>query len=218
MANFNHGSFFVKLIGDVHGKFRQYRRIIEEHPDTIQVGDMGVGFRRWPHGEWCENPPYDRMVATNARFIRGNHDNPFICAQHPRGIADGHVEITEKGNKVMFIGGGLSIDKEFRIEDYSWWPEEELSQKQMWDIAQKYLEEKPDVMITHVCPSVHVDYIHASHHRLDNSRTTQFLQNLWAQHQPKLWVHGHHHVSTESDINGTKFVCLAELEMREFDI
>lgn len=208
----------MKFIGDVHGKFSQYERIIREHSGTIQVGDMGVGFRRWPHGEWQTNPPYDKMVKAEAWFIRGNHDNPFICQQHSRCIKDGDVHTTQKGNKIMFIGGGLSIDKAYRIEDYSWWPEEELTYEQMCEIAEKYLAEKPDVMVTHECPSVHVDRIHESHHRLDNSRTTQFFQSLWAQHQPKLWIHGHHHISTESDINGTKFVCLAELEMREFDI
>lgn len=208
----------MKFIGDVHGKFSRYREIIREHKNTIQVGDMGVGFYRWPHGEASQNPPYDAMVASNAMFIRGNHDNPHTCKAHTQWIADGLVWSTEKGNSVMFIGGGLSIDKAFRVEGYSWWADEELSTQAMMTITDIYLTEKPDVMVTHECPAVHVDRLHDSHHRLDNSKTTQWFQSLWAQHQPKLWIHGHHHISAENDINGTKFVCLAELEMREFDI
>ena len=35
----------ITLIGDVHGKFKEYQKLIDsiENP-TIQVGDFGVGF------------------------------------------------------------------------------------------------------------------------------------------------------------------------------
>lgn len=211
------GSFFMKFIGDVHGHFSRYKNIIRDHPNTIQVGDMGVGFRRWPHGEWQSNPHYDMMVAQNAWFIRGNHDNPHTCRRHSQCIKDGHVETTKKGTKIMYIGGASSNDKEYRIEDFSWWPEEELSQKDMWEIAEKYAKEKPDVMVTHDCPIEIIAHIH-SHHLYDNSRTQQFLQALFNAHKPKMWIHGHHHISFDRVINGTRFVCLAELEMKEFDI
>lgn len=209
----------MKFIGDTHGKFPQYHKIIKDHPNTVQVGDMGVGFRRWPHGEWQQNPRYDLMVDQNAWFIRGNHDNPHVCRKHSRCIGDGHVEITAKGNKIMYIGGAYSIDRHYRIEDYSWWPEEELSQPVMYALAEKYAEAKPDVMVTHECPLEVIEHIH-SHHFRDNSRTQQFLQVLFRSngHQPKLWIHGHHHISFDKVIDGTRFVCLAELELREFDI
>ena len=206
----------VKFIGDVHGLFARYEKIIKEHPDTIQVGDMGVGFRRWPHGEWEANPPYDKMVHSRARFIRGNHDNPFICAHHSQCIKDGHVEKFPDGRVVMFIGGALSIDKDYRIEDYSWWPEEELSQKCMWEIAKRYEDVRPDVMVTHDIPVAAIqNLLPISHHLWDSSRTQQFLQALWNTHKPKLWVHGHHHISSDKVLEGTRFVCLAELEMRD---
>lgn len=209
----------MKFIGDVHGLYTQYQRIITENPNTIQVGDMGVGFRRWPHGEWRPNPYYDLMVAQNAWFIRGNHDNPAVCRRHSRCISDGHIETTATGTKMMFIGGAHSIDRAFRIEDYSWWPEEELSQQEMYALAEKYAIEKPDVMVTHDCPQEVIEHIH-SHHWRDNSRTQQFLQVLFRNnnHQPKLWIFGHHHISFDQVIDGTRFVCLAELEIKEFDI
>src|SRR5690348_14652539 len=109
----------MKFIGDVHGLYERYDRIIKEHANTIQVGDMGIGFRRWPHGEWQANPPFDVMVAQNALFIRGNHDNPGVCRNHKQWIADGYVRTTEKGNVVMFIGGAHSIDAKLRIEGFS---------------------------------------------------------------------------------------------------
>lgn len=205
----------VKFIGDVHGKFSRYEKIILEHPNTIQVGDMGIGFRHWPHGEWQANPPYDKMVAANAWFIPGNHDNPNVCKNHSQCIKAGHFESLRDGRMAMFIGGAESIDKAYRIEDYSWWPEEELSQEKMWVIAGIYEKIKPDVMVTHDAPLTAVHAIHNSHHRYDSSRTQQFLQSLWNFHKPKLWVHGHHHISVDHVIEGTRFVCLAELEMRD---
>jgi hypothetical protein len=105
----------IRFIGDVHGRFGQYRRMLKGSPHpTIQVGDMGVGFRRWPHGEADQNPPYDVMAGGGHRFIRGNHDNPGVCARDTQHVPDGTIE----GN-VMFVGGALSIDKEYRHEGFS---------------------------------------------------------------------------------------------------
>lgn len=199
----------MKLIGDVHGKFKQYKALIREHSDTIQVGDLGLGFRRYPHGDYTQNPPYDEMVKANARFIRGNHDNPNVCRNHSQFIKDGTVE-----DDVMFVGGALSIDYQYRIEGYSWWKDEQLSQEEFNQVLDVYSFTRPRVMVTHDCPlSVNIQ-IH-THHYYDNSRTQQGLQALFDVHQPEIWVHGHHHISMDHVINGTRFICLAELEIKE---
>jgi len=197
-------------IGDVHGKYSQYKAIIRTHPNTIQVGDMGIGFRKYPHGNYQTNPPYDEMVKTGARFIRGNHDSPEACRRHTQWICDGYVE-----NDTMFIGGGYSIDWQYRIEGFSWWKDEQLNQDQMNTLIDVYLAAKPRVMVTHECPTTAALAIPHSHHWNDRSRTEQFLQSLWELHKPELWVHGHHHVSVDHVIEGTRFVCLAELEVKE---
>lgn len=200
----------MKLIGDVHGEFKQYKEIIRKHPDTIQVGDMGLGFRRYPHGDWVQNPPYDGMVSANARFIRGNHDNPGVCRNHSQWIPDGLVQ-----DDVMFVGGASSIDWQYRIEGYSWWKDEQCSQDQFNEIVDIYFVTKPRVMVTHDCPLSIIPLIHR-HHFKENSRTQQALQMMFEYHQPDLWVHGHHHISIDHVVEGTRFVCLAELELKEF--
>lgn len=210
----------MKFIGDVHGKYKQYHAIIRANPNTIQVGDMGVGFIRYGNyreGELHANPFRDLMLETGARFIRGNHDNPGWCKRHSQWIKDGHVETTQNGTKIMFVGGAFSIDKAYRREGYDWWADEELSQAEMWDISLSYEKEKPDVMVTHDCPIVMVQEMH-SHHMFDNSKTQQFMQSLWNMHKPKLWIFGHHHHPFDMEIEGTRFVCLEELRVREFDI
>lgn len=111
----------TRFIGDVHGKYEPYKRILEQSlPGTIQVGDMGVGFRRLSGpraGELYASPPHYKMVEHEARFIRGNHDNPAECAKHSQFIPDGTVE-----GDTMFCGGAVSIDRAYRHEGYSYWP------------------------------------------------------------------------------------------------
>lgn len=199
----------MKLIGDVHGKYAQYKALIRKHSDTIQVGDLGLGFRRFPHGNYTTNPPHAEMVKANARFIRGNHDNPGVCRNHSQFIKDGTVE-----DDVMFVGGAWSIDWKYRIEGYSWWADEQLSQEEFNQVMDVYSVVKPRVMVTHDCPhSVNLQ-IH-THHYFDKSRTQQALQAMFDIHQPEIWVHGHHHVSVDHTIKGTRFICLAELEIKE---
>jgi len=103
----------MRYIGDVHGKYSPYHRAVVQAPKgSIQVGDLGLGFVK-TDGEYWPNPSYDKMVANNARFIRGNHDNPAVCARHKQWIADGTIE-----DGVMFIGGANSIDRHMRTEGY----------------------------------------------------------------------------------------------------
>jgi hypothetical protein len=209
------------VIGDVHGGFRQYKRLIKGVPASIQVGDMGVGFMRIRAGiersdgagdvQYLANPPHYAMLPRH-RFIRGNHDNPGVCRRHSQWIPDGHVE-----GHTMFIGGALSIDRQWRVEGYDWWPEEQLAESD-WDwIIRDYLRIQPKAMITHECPADIAPLLN-SHHSNERTRTNNSLQLMWEAHQPELWIFGHHHVSFDRVVKGTRFVCLAELEARDFDL
>ena len=208
------------FIGDVHGKYKQYKRILKESSaPTIQVGDMGVGFRRiqgWRAGEYIENPPHAWMLKGNHRFIRGNHDNPKVCRHHSQCIPDGHVE-----NGIMFIGGAVSIDQAWRVKDYSWWEDEELSELELSDLIDKYVMIKPDVMVTHECPEnvANAMITHLGRTKFDwPSRTRRAFEMMFSAHSPKLWVFGHWHFSFDGIMNGTRFVCLNELEVRDLEV
>lgn len=205
------------FIGDVHGKFSRYGDILDNTKNTIQVGDMGVGFRRvggYRDGEFHRNPPYDKMVFGGHRFIRGNHDNPAVCKRHSQCIQDGTIE-----DGMMFIGGAVSIDREFRQKDYNWWEDEELSAEELEVLIEKYITAKPEVMVTHDCPeSIAMERMVAlaGGIKLDfPSRSRVAFQRMLSAHSPKLWVFGHWHHSIDTVVNGTRFVCLAELEARD---
>ena len=201
------------FIGDVHGKYRQYKAIIEGEKNTIQVGDVGVGFLRYPHGDPAPNPPYDAMVKSGARFIRGNHDSPAVCKKHTQWIKDGVVE-----NNTMFIGGGFSIDYMYRVKDFSWWADEQLSVPELDALLGVYLAATPEIMVTHDCPLFLYGRIHEKVFKSNSDTPEAFDRMFGSAHRPKLWVFGHHHKSFDEIIGGTRFVCLAELEVRELKV
>ena len=215
----------IRFIGDVHGKFARYKTILQNSPyPTIQVGDMGIGFLKWPHGEPTANPPYDAMIANKHRFIRGNHDSPAACKKHSQYISDG----TMMGG-MMFVGGALSIDKAYRNEGFSYWANEELSVQELNHLVDQFEVMQPKIMVTHECPesiaelmvgSVDPKTKMFSPGKLDPrfaSRTRQAFQSMFELYQPKLWVYGHWHVPFDRVINGTRFVCLPELACMDID-
>ena len=190
------------FIGDVHCKIKDYLRIVRstELP-TIQVGDFGFGFITEEELAETQKNPKDRQM-------RGNHDNPSVANRSSNFIKDGHIE-----NGMMFIGGALSIDRYKRKEGVDWWPDEELSFSKMFEIGNDYADAKPEIVVTHDCPSTIYPFLR-SHHN-EESATSGFLRNLFEIHQPKLWIFGHHHKSFDETILGTRFRCLAELETME---
>lgn len=200
------------LIGDVHGKYGRYKTIIEKHPNSIAIGDMGLGFMN-AEGECLANPPYDTMVKQNARFIRGNHDNPMVCRANTQWILDGTVD-----GKVMYIGGAWSSDRGYRTEGQSWWPDEECSVEQLNEFVDKAVEIKPTIMITHDCPqdiTREVFMGQSLHKPLYPNRTAQAFSSIRQLCFPhiKLWIFGHWHKDVDIMIDGCRFICLAELSV-----
>lgn len=186
----------MRYIGDVHGKFDEYLLIASAVPESIQVGDFGIGFG--------DAPP---ELGPQHRFIRGNHDSPGECANLSTWIPDGTIE-----NDMMLIGGALSIDVAMRKEGVSWWRDEELSIRELDLLVQQYLDLKPRVMVTHECPEAVTNQLFSWYRdEIYPSRTRQALSSMWEQHKPELWIFGHWHASRMAIILGTKFVCLGEL-------
>lgn len=200
------------FIGDVHGLYKSYKQILDNCENSIQVGDLGLGFRFTSgprEGEFTQNPPYYKMKEGNHRFIRGNHDNPGECRKNSQWIPDGTVE-----GDTMFVGGALSIDKQFRMEDYTYWKDEELDQEALDHVFHTYLTTKPRVMITHECPEQLAFSLNGAYKAEFPSRTRTTFGRMWDAYTPEVWVFGHWHTSFDQIINGTRFICLDELEVK----
>lgn len=194
----------MRFIGDVHGKFKHYLEVIGDAESSVQCGDMGTGFISIP------------VIEGDHDFIRGNHDNPFVCHKHKNWIKDGTFR-----DGIFFLGGAWSIDWEWRqnLERATgrriWWPTEECSVPRLQRIIDFYGKCKPDIVVSHDCPLVMARVLN-SQHSWDKSKTRQALDRMFEIHHPEFWIFGHHHVSTSKLIEGTRFVALDELA--HFDI
>lgn len=185
----------MRYIGDVHGKFSAYEAIVEEVEESIQVGDFGIGFG--------EEPPF---LTEGHRFIRGNHDNPEKCAIYPAYLGDYGMH-----GDIFFAGGGYSKDAALRQPYIDWWPNEQLTWAQMKAAGDLFVQKKPDIVVTHMCPESVEESIFAFPYLYPNP-THQFLQSLLLFHTPKVWVFGHYHLSRDVKIDGCRYICLGELQ------
>ena len=189
----------MRFIGDVHALWEGYLPLTEG-VDSVQVGDFGAGFREIP------------ALNSRARFIRGNHDNPEVCRNHPNWIKDGTVE-----NGIMYIGGAYSIDRAYRKEGVSWWPDEEIAYGD-WDaIIDTVQAAKPRIIVTHDCPESIIPVLFPRAFPI-KSRTQQALDVVFALHKPVLFIFGHWHYDRDKIINGTRFICLNELHYIDVDL
>lgn len=184
------------IIGDVHGKTGLYHGIVRDLKEkTIQVGDFG--FER-PHRWHMANIDPDQH-----KVLFGNHDYyPLLHERHSLGdfmFQDG----------IMTIRGAFSIDKDDLTKGFDWFEEEQLDNEKCIEVVDMFSSLKPSIVITHDCPTEVFNYMSG---RPDKTQTRQMLQVCFIHHQPDVWVFGHHHRSFETQMNRTRFVCLAELE------
>jgi hypothetical protein len=191
-------AYDIRLVGDIHGNFGSYKRIIGDAENVVQVGDYGMGFVP------------NEVTDIRYRFIRGNHDNPAVCREQPNYIEDGTVEYVGD-ETIMYIGGAASIDRAYRTEGVSWWPDEECSYSEFLHFFDEYMRVKPTIMITHECPEEVSNVLCRVNNMTklpDKSLTRRAFQNMWENHKPKLWCFGHWHSSFDMSLLDTRFICL----------
>lgn len=199
------------VIGDVHQKYSHYRALCSQFPYTVQIGDMGF--------------EYGRIGVDTDKHVMfgGNHDNYDSIAYYP-GYLGKFGNTSHNNTEFFFVGGAFSIDLIVRQAQFlnghpkSWWWQEELAPSEMFACYELYKIVRPKIMLSHTFPKVMVDRIgnpqimdHFGWGSQFESKTSNFLQMLWAEHQPDLWVGGHFHMDREEQIGNTKFVVVSEL-------
>ena len=193
----------ITLIGDVHGKYEHYHKIVrqtERHPYTLQIGDFGFKY------DTLKN-----VDSTRHLILPGNHDHYDTCYNHPHFLGDyGYTSL----NRIDFFyyRGAYSIDRQYRTIGIDWWENEQVNIDQFMKARELYRDIKPEVMITHDCPQdIALQMLEPGQRAYENI-TSWALQELYNIHQPKLWFYGHWHRSVKIQHGNTQFVCLNELE------
>ena len=193
----------ITLIGDVHGKYEHYHKIVrqtERHPYTLQIGDFGFKY------DTLKN-----VDSTKHLILPGNHDHYDTCYNHPHFLGDyGYTSL----NRIDFFyyRGAYSIDRQYRTIGIDWWDNEEVKIENFMNARELYRDIKPEVMITHDCPQDIALQMLEPGQRVYENITSWALQELYNIHQPKLWFFGHWHRSVKIQHGNTQFVCLNELE------
>lgn len=194
----------ITLIGDVHGKYEHYHRIIHDKnrcPYSVQLGDFGFDYTT------LKNVDPKHHV-----FIGGNHDNYDKVESVPNYLGDyGHM-INFNGIDFFYYRGAYSIDRQYRTIGIDWWENEQVNIDNFTKARELYRNIQPDIMITHDCPDFLAAIYLGPNGKIYENITGWALGELWRIHQPKVWIHGHWHFSKTTQYDNTKFISLAELE------
>lgn len=194
----------IHIIGDVHGKYDNYYKIIrqkERYPYTIQLGDFGFKY------DTLKNIDHNCH-----KILGGNHDNYDKIIDIPHYLGDyGYANLNEIN--FFYYRGAYSIDKIYRTIGIDWWQQEELSIEKFLNARELYRETKPEIVLSHDCPEFLVPQYIGPHAKIYQNNTNWALGEFYNIHQPKIWIHGHYHVSKTTQHGDTKFICLNELEI-----
>lgn len=219
-------------VGDIHGKFLTFIELIKncQNETIIQVGDIGVGF---------VSDIYDHLDIINLKrlsdclvenhcllyVVRGNHDNPAYwsggASDYPNiCFVDDYTKLTIEGKVVLFVGGGISLDRKSRIPDVSWWKNETIKR------IPKNFDCSCDILVTHVPTpmyfakipsSIVLDYWLTKDEKLakDLISERKLIEKIYSQSNCKWWVSGHFHQSDRNYTEQCNFINLDELEIFE---
>lgn len=214
------------LVGDTHGVFHAIRLCdyIPKGQDIIHMGDIGLGFYPLKRDLNDLQVLADDLARRNQRLfiVRGNHDNPAFWNE---GLAS-KLRNSERliflpefaraktaAQSIIFVNGGVSIDRVERIPLISYWKDEITP-----DIPENL---KPaDIVIAHDAPSY---FNHPTDTLPDKypfyvARDRSLMAESYAQREkldrvaeivkPKRWYSGHYHNSMVQEKNGIRYQAL----------
>ena len=210
----------IIVCGDIHAHWNHLNDLIkQESPDIIlQCGDFGF----WPHVHGLENfNQYGiKNPSTKIYWADGNHENHDILQKLVSEYGRTSIELdnfqdiyymprtsmlTINDMNILFMGGAKSTDKNSRIPHVSWWPGEEISQKDVY-----YLPDiKIDIVISHTIPKKYLHIIDKYYrYGYDNDFSQKALDYVFEKYHPKHWFWGHFHINEKFYKNDCNFTCL----------
>ena len=231
----------ILFIGDVHGMHRQLadslRQVQTDYriEAAVQVGDFG--FYKATMRQLAEEAI---RFPIPLHVIDGNHEDHHWLQQAleagrgPEWQAQYNLfyqprpSIRQFGlTKVVFIGGALHVDRPQQHNVMSRSPNYILAQ-QREQARILFNRERPDLIVTHSCPSrigigmrasdqlqqqacEHILAAGFDPGPVDDCGDTE-LTVLWQQldYRPRAWIFGHFHSHHEAVIEGTRFVSVCD--------
>lgn len=186
----------------------------------IILGDTGL---LWPGDAGKKNDEFIIDFLDHKSFITlcilGNHDNYDAITKLPKidiGLGNPVWKVSEKvyflmrgkvyqieDKKILALGGGLSIDKDDRIEGVTWWRQEQWSYIEV-DALMKSCPSEVDYIVSHT-PPLEAKLILKKDWLTDYFDETERINSFIAGATKfKHWFFGHYHQVADND----KFSCL----------
>lgn len=201
------------FLGDVHGNKREARSALENARDhsvqhIVWCGDCGL---------WPGLGGIDFLDETNALarkydifnyWVGGNHENwdewIRVVRSAPKGgtgfsYLRSHILLAPRLHRWHWDGktfgsaaGAVSIDKAWRTEGQSWWPQETLTEPEVEGAISMFGPKDIDYMITHDC-SNYTPWKSRIKPDPDSMMHRQKIDRILAAATPKMHFHGHMH-------------------------
>lgn len=205
--------------GDVHGLIPGLvSRLCDEmsltDTDCIVCGDFGVGFDKSWNNLYSKLEKKLKKANNHIWVVRGNHDNPKYFEEEGKYSKD-YVTFMEDykiytiaGKTILPIGGATSLDKKYREEGKTWWPDEVIKRVEM-----KTLPVRVDVIVSHQCPMI-FDPIHLRFDDEDDKlfeevqNERDYLSEIAFNVKADYWYYGHHHEHYKGEYKGITWTCL----------
>ena len=209
------------VTGDIHGSHDisklnttlfPKQKELTKNDCVIILGDFGL---TWDESEdrkywlkWLNDKTFTTL------FLDGNHENFDSLYKYPvvelfggktHQVRDSIYHLmrgeifTIEGLKFFTFGGGVSIDKAYRIEGSSWWAQEIPNYAEI-ENGFSNLEKvnyTVDYVLTHAAPS-QVSMKILSHHA-ETDEVTKILDAFEEKIICKRWFFGHHHTDEYMD-------------------
>lgn len=209
------------VTGDTHAEQYKYIECISpylhKHDTLFIAGDFGYG---WWDGEFLPQEMFFDFIASRPYtvcFVDGNHEDHHKLNELPVMDWNGgkaHIirhnlihlmrgEIYNiEGKKIFVMGGGYSLDKDWRTPGISWFLEEMPSEAEYLNAEANLLknDNKVDYIITHTCPTKIVEYLSSvsvkgvNKNVFDERPLNDFLQNICERVDFKHHYFGHFHM------------------------
>ena len=209
----------IYVTGDMHGGIDIHKMSTKRFPEqktmtkndyVIVCGDFGLvwdkpGDKYYNEQQywikWLNSKPFTTL------FVDGNHENFDILNTIPEvemfGDVVGKVSdsiyhlkrgrvYTIDGKKIFTMGGAYSHDKEYRVENVSWWVQEVPNQAERYMAMDNLAEHnfEIDYIISHCAGKETIEKISEY---IDYDEYTKFFDIIDKKTTYKHWYFGHYH-------------------------
>lgn len=211
----------IYLLGDHHGAYKELEETINKHEikDSliIHVGDGSEGSPAFTPKYIQERNQFFEKTENHYWSIRGNHSDPsFFKGQHMLPnfkLLPDYTTSCILGQKWLFAGGAISIDRISQKLNKTWWKNEEFN------LPIGNLK-KCDVLVTHSGPpwigptfkSIQIEnYENAENDLIGPGKSTLWKEcqeerkkheTLFKKAKPTMWYIGHFHEKYETTHSG----------------